>query len=108
IIENKTFQSKLIHFTVDEAHLIPSWGKNFRPCFSHIGSFAQGCVPILTWTATLVIGSATSSICVSKYAQLLNYLHDGQKTVIHVNTIPEAYRIYKFLWDYIPNEFNHL
>ncbi|THU94752.1 P-loop containing nucleoside triphosphate hydrolase protein [Dendrothele bispora CBS 962.96] len=69
IIENKTFQSNLILFTVDEAHLIPAWGKNFRPCFSQIGSFAQGCVPdhvpILALTTTSAIGASTTSICQS-------------------------------------------
>ncbi|THV04180.1 P-loop containing nucleoside triphosphate hydrolase protein [Dendrothele bispora CBS 962.96] len=130
IIENKTFQSNLTLFTVDEAHLIPAWG-----C-------VPDHVPILALTATLAIGTSTTSICqslgflgdsynlirhsnehinmqiilqplrklqgVSKYAQLLDYLCDGRKTVIHVNTIPEAYGIYEFLWDYIQNEFDHL
>ncbi|KAL0566094.1 hypothetical protein V5O48_015923 [Marasmius crinis-equi] len=38
----------------------------------------------------------------SKYAQLLDYLHAGRKTVIHVNTIPAAYEIYEYLWEHIP------
>ncbi|KAJ8094141.1 hypothetical protein PM082_023349 [Marasmius tenuissimus] len=45
---------------------------------------------------------------VSKYAQLLGYLNRGQKTVIHVNTIPTAYEIYEFLWQHIPNDCSPL
>ncbi|KAF5366170.1 hypothetical protein D9758_005757 [Tetrapyrgos nigripes] len=37
-----------------------------------------------------------------KYSQLLEYVRSGCKTVIHVKTIPTAYAIYEFLWDYIP------
>ncbi|KAK1235388.1 hypothetical protein PQX77_001395 [Marasmius sp. AFHP31] len=39
---------------------------------------------------------------VSKYAQILDFLKSGRKTVIHVNTIPTAYEIYEFLWQHIP------
>jgi superfamily II DNA helicase RecQ len=39
---------------------------------------------------------------VSKFAKILEYLRSGRKTVIHVNTIPDAYDIYEFLWHHVP------
>ncbi|KAK7445431.1 hypothetical protein VKT23_014850 [Stygiomarasmius scandens] len=146
IIQDSTFRSNLILFTVDEAHLILSWGPKFRPYFETIGSFARGCIPehtpVLSLTATSAVGASTTAICqslgmlgssyrlirrsnerpniqiaitplnkvrgLSKYTCLLDYLRQGRKTVIHTNTIPEAYAIYEFLWDFIPESFNRL
>ncbi|THU88839.1 hypothetical protein K435DRAFT_679104, partial [Dendrothele bispora CBS 962.96] len=50
----------------------------------------------------LIIDTLQQKKHTSKYAQLLNYLRSGRKTIIHVNTIPEAYDIYEFLWDHVP------
>ncbi|THU89979.1 P-loop containing nucleoside triphosphate hydrolase protein [Dendrothele bispora CBS 962.96] len=50
----------------------------------------------------LIIDTLQQKKRTSKYAQLLNYLRSGRKTIIHVNTIPEAYDIYEFLWDHVP------
>lgn len=45
---------------------------------------------------------------VSKFSPILEILRSGRKTIIHVTTIPEAYAIYEFLWDYIPAQYNRL
>ncbi|THU79215.1 hypothetical protein K435DRAFT_698376, partial [Dendrothele bispora CBS 962.96] len=91
---------------VEEAHLIHSWGPSFHPHFQSIGAIARGFVSkgisILGLSATCAPGAHTMEICVSKYARLLEYLRNGRKTVIHVNTIPEAYDIYEFLWNHVP------
>ncbi|KAF5331500.1 hypothetical protein D9758_018265 [Tetrapyrgos nigripes] len=39
---------------------------------------------------------------VPKYAPILEYLCSSWKAVIHVQTIPTAYNIFEFLWEYIP------
>ncbi|THU78324.1 hypothetical protein K435DRAFT_601861, partial [Dendrothele bispora CBS 962.96] len=108
IMQNTNFKQHLILFCVDEAHLIRRWAPNFRPTFNDIGALARGylpeTVPIIALTATCAPGHATSELCISKYSQLLDYLRCGRKTVIHVQTIPIAYDIYEFLWDYIPKD----
>ncbi|KAF5344238.1 hypothetical protein D9758_012310 [Tetrapyrgos nigripes] len=50
----------------------------------------------------LTVESLERSKGVSKYARILEYLQSGRKAVIHVNTIPEAYDIYEFLWNHVP------
>ncbi|KAF9066188.1 P-loop containing nucleoside triphosphate hydrolase protein [Rhodocollybia butyracea] len=45
---------------------------------------------------------------ISKYALVLEILRSGRKTIIHVTTIPEAYAIYEYLWDHIPEHYNCL
>ncbi|THV01767.1 hypothetical protein K435DRAFT_817995 [Dendrothele bispora CBS 962.96] len=99
IIQHKTYCSNLILFLVDEAHLVRAWGTSgFRPSFESIGAFVKGCLPdsvsIAATTATCAPGDATHAL--------------GRKAIIHVNTIPEAYAIYEFLWDHIPPQYNRL
>ncbi|THU94697.1 P-loop containing nucleoside triphosphate hydrolase protein [Dendrothele bispora CBS 962.96] len=122
IIQHDTFKLNLILFCIDEAHLIKKWGPAFRPAFENIGSFIRGYLPLTTstlaLTATCDPDKSTRALCeslgliildiakrtpgVPKYAQILDYLRCGRKTVIHVNTIPIAYEIYEFLWNHIP------
>ncbi|KAK7028215.1 ATP-dependent DNA helicase [Paramarasmius palmivorus] len=45
---------------------------------------------------------------VSKFSQLMPYLNSGCKTIIHVESIADAYKIYEFLWDLIPDSYNCL
>ncbi|THU81188.1 P-loop containing nucleoside triphosphate hydrolase protein [Dendrothele bispora CBS 962.96] len=51
----------------------------------------------------LIINTLKRKKGVSKFASILEYLRAGRKTIIHVNTIPEAYEIYEFLWSHIPS-----
>ncbi|KAL0061594.1 hypothetical protein AAF712_011563 [Marasmius tenuissimus] len=44
----------------------------------------------------------------SKYHQLYPYVKSNRKIVIHVNTIPEAYEIYLFLFNLLPDGCNRL
>ncbi|KAL0057301.1 hypothetical protein AAF712_016063 [Marasmius tenuissimus] len=44
----------------------------------------------------------------SKYHQIYPYVCSGRKLVIHVNTIPEAYDIYLFLFNLLPESCNRL
>ncbi|KAK1223393.1 hypothetical protein PQX77_013736 [Marasmius sp. AFHP31] len=52
--------------SIDEAHLIKSWGLGFRPAFDLIGACARGhlphSVPILALTATLPPGQSTVDV----------------------------------------------
>ncbi|THU80333.1 hypothetical protein K435DRAFT_823691 [Dendrothele bispora CBS 962.96] len=108
IIQHDTFKLNLILFCIDEAHLIKKWGPAFRPAFENIGSFIRGYLPLTTSTLALTAtcdpdkSTPKRTPGVPKYAQILDYLRCGRKTVIHVNTIPIAYEIYEFLWNHIP------
>ncbi|KAE9401908.1 hypothetical protein BT96DRAFT_956416 [Gymnopus androsaceus JB14] len=93
IIYHEMFCSNLTEFVVDKSHLIGSWGSSgFRPQFEHIGAFIKGClpaaIPVVVTTATCASGTETS-----------------RKTIIHVSTIPEAYVIFEYLWDHIPQQY---
>ncbi|KAE9401427.1 hypothetical protein BT96DRAFT_798352, partial [Gymnopus androsaceus JB14] len=105
IIYHETFRSNLTEFVVDKSHLIESWGSSgFRPQFEHIGAFIKGClpaaVPVVVTTATCAPGTETRALCTA--------LGMRRKTIIHVSTIPEAYTIFEYLWDHIPQQYHRL
>ncbi|KAE9385859.1 hypothetical protein BT96DRAFT_786393, partial [Gymnopus androsaceus JB14] len=103
IIYHETFCSNLTKFVVDESHLIESWGSSgFRPQFEHIDAFIKGClpaaIPVVVTTATCAPGTETCALCTA--------LGIGRKTIIHVSTIPEAYAMFEYLWDHIPQQYH--
>ncbi|THU79606.1 hypothetical protein K435DRAFT_622475, partial [Dendrothele bispora CBS 962.96] len=96
IIWNNKFKRHLILFAVDEAHLIRRWSPTFRPAFDDIGALARGYLP----EEVSMVGLSATYMPFTR--PLLEYLRSGRKTVIHVETIPIAYEIYEFLWEYLP------
>jgi superfamily II DNA helicase RecQ len=67
ITNSQLFRDNIAFACVDEGHLIPEWGGEFRPAFLHIGNFLRGRLPphisIFALTATLQPGSMTTSVC---------------------------------------------
>ncbi|KAJ7315512.1 P-loop containing nucleoside triphosphate hydrolase protein [Mycena albidolilacea] len=63
------FRANIVYGCADEAHLINTWGAEFRPQFRHIGSFFNGCLPssisVMALSATVQPGAALNSICSS-------------------------------------------
>ncbi|KAL0578108.1 hypothetical protein V5O48_003887 [Marasmius crinis-equi] len=56
----------------------------------------------------LILSPITRSRGVSKYHQIHPFIQSGRKVVIHVNTIPEAYDIYLFLFNRLPKTCDRL
>ncbi|THU88271.1 P-loop containing nucleoside triphosphate hydrolase protein [Dendrothele bispora CBS 962.96] len=127
IIEDEVFRSNLILFSIDEIHLIRCLPENVPvaalTATSAVGEPTAALCRSLGLIADnyhlirrsnersnmhLVIETYKKTPGGSKYARILDYLRSGRKAVIHVNTIPEAYAIYTYLWDFIPSEFNRL
>ncbi|THU82478.1 hypothetical protein K435DRAFT_823206 [Dendrothele bispora CBS 962.96] len=107
ILRDKEFLKNLVLFCVEEAHLIRSWGPQFRPYFEFIGATARGFNPegvsLVGLSATCApVDPLRRKKGVSKYAKILEYLQSGRKAVIRVNTIPDCYDIYEFLWNHVP------
>ncbi|KAJ7870151.1 hypothetical protein B0H14DRAFT_2345764, partial [Mycena olivaceomarginata] len=101
------FRANIVYGCADEAHLINTWGAEFRLQFRHIGAFFNGCLPssisVMALSATVQPGAALNSICSSKiFPQLLAYLNSGRKTVIHCRTIDDILRIFLYLWKSLP------
>ena len=66
LLNDKEFGKRLCMVGVDEAHLINSWGSNFRKDFQQIGwtrSRLLNRVPTLAVTATLQVGEPTTQVC---------------------------------------------
>ncbi|KAK1235737.1 hypothetical protein PQX77_001025 [Marasmius sp. AFHP31] len=84
IIKHPTFSRNLILFAVDEAHLVKTWGVDFRPAFELIGAFAQGHlppgIPVVALSATCAPGPDTAAVC-----QSLGLLHDQYHLVRRSN-----------------------
>ncbi|KAJ7308762.1 P-loop containing nucleoside triphosphate hydrolase protein [Mycena albidolilacea] len=63
------FRANIVYGCADEAHLINTWGAEFRPQFRHIGAFFNGCLPssisVMALSATVQPGAALNSICLS-------------------------------------------
>ncbi|KAF5338311.1 hypothetical protein D9758_015764 [Tetrapyrgos nigripes] len=68
ILDHKTFIKNLILFCVEEAHLIRTWGPDFRPCFQSIGAIAHGFIgeqtSLVGLSATCAPGAYTIDICI--------------------------------------------
>ncbi|KAH9918848.1 uncharacterized protein B0H18DRAFT_882475 [Fomitopsis serialis] len=80
LVDDKAFAARIMALAVDEAHLLNSWGSQFRPSFKHIGHarvrFANTPVPIAL-AATICPGPPTNS------ARQFLGLYDGRHHLIH-------------------------
>ncbi|EEB88771.1 hypothetical protein MPER_13216 [Moniliophthora perniciosa FA553] len=56
----------------------------------------------------IIVKQLTSPIGGSKFPQLLEYLNEGRKTIIHVRTIELSYRVFLFLFNHAPDGTNPL
>ncbi|KAJ7290665.1 P-loop containing nucleoside triphosphate hydrolase protein [Mycena rebaudengoi] len=78
ITDSPLFRENIAFLSVDEVHLIVSWGLEFRPAFRHIGEFARGRLPstisVFGLTATLQPGAPTRAVCKSLGFQA-NHFH---------------------------------
>ncbi|OJT06326.1 ATP-dependent DNA helicase RecQ [Trametes pubescens] len=67
LMENDTFQRRIVAMGVDEAHLLDEWGDpSFRPAFKQIGharARLSGRAALIALTATLRHGAAMRSVC---------------------------------------------
>ncbi|KAJ7309483.1 hypothetical protein DFH08DRAFT_974731 [Mycena albidolilacea] len=63
------FRANIVYGCADEAHLINTWGAEFRPQFRHIGAFFNGClsssISVMALSATVQPSAALNSICSS-------------------------------------------
>ncbi|KAJ3964465.1 P-loop containing nucleoside triphosphate hydrolase protein [Lentinula raphanica] len=66
ILKNDTFCARLYALSIDELHLLLTWGKSFRKCFQQIG-FVRSRLPdnivLMGLTATMRGGTALKSVC---------------------------------------------
>ncbi|KAJ7214351.1 P-loop containing nucleoside triphosphate hydrolase protein [Mycena pura] len=113
ITSAETFRSNVVFGGVDEAHLIKHWGAHFRPHFKHIGAFFRGRLPssasVFGLSATIQPGADTDSICrTNDFPELLDYLNQNRKTVIHCRRIEDLHRLFVYAFDSLPPDQDRL
>ncbi|THV04164.1 hypothetical protein K435DRAFT_817015 [Dendrothele bispora CBS 962.96] len=111
--DSEPFHSNCIFACAEEGHIINEWGQDFRPLFRHIGSFFRGKLPvsqmsIFTMTATMQPGAPYDGRI---FPQLIPYLNQRHKTIIHVRTIELSYHgfasVFLYLFKHAPRSYNH-
>ncbi|TCD64684.1 hypothetical protein EIP91_003798 [Steccherinum ochraceum] len=95
LLQNKIFQRRLVRLGIDEAHLLNSWGLQFRKTFTQLGfvrARMASHVKIIAVTATLMDGKPFNNVC-----DTLGLVR-GQFHLVHrTNVRPELRMVFRRL-----------